>query len=149
MSINTLLGDPNVQLFVGAPQDRLTDMVELMVENGVNSVAIIDDKNHLIGVLTDHDIMRAIHSGNGALENAQVSKWMTKKVVTCAPETKLTEALKLMGRHGIRHLVVADGATPLVVIGIRAILAKIHEHDELEVNVLRDIAVATLVSNAA
>ncbi len=149
MSIKDFLGNENIRLLACKPQDQLTEVVRLMVENGVNGIAVVEENNKLAGILTDHDIMRALDANGGVLGKACVSEWMVDEVVTCLPETKLTEALKIMGSHNIRHLVVADGPTALAVVGIRSILNKIHEHDELEIKVLRDIAVAARASAAA
>lgn len=149
MSIKTLLGETTPDLITCRPSDELQVAVERMVENHLNAIAVMDTDGTLVGILTDHDVMRAIYQGKGRLADTQVYAWMTDKVVTCSPETKLTDALQLMGRHGIRHLVVTDLARPLAVVGIRKILAKIHEYDELEVKVLRDIAIAARASLAA
>ena len=146
MSIKTILGDPPAPLFACKPTDLLTVAVTMMVANTLNAVAIVDDQNALAGILTDHDVMRALHAGDGQLGSSKVLDWMTAKVITCAPETKLTAALGIMGRNRIRHLVVADGQTPLAVVGIRQLLTKLHEHHTLEINVLRDIAMASRAS---
>ncbi len=67
---------------------------------------------------------------------------MTRNVITVPIDTRLAEAVKLMAFHRIRHIVVTDEKRkPLAVAGIRAILKKLHEMDELEMNVLRDIAI--------
>lgn len=149
MSIQTLLGDTPPALVTCQPSDELRSAVSAMVGNGLNAVAIVDTDGQLAGILTDHDVMRAVHEHGGSLTGATVAAWMTPEVITCPIETKLTNALKIMGRHGIRHLVVTEHRTPLAVVGIRQILGKIHEHDELEINVLRDIAVAVRAGVAA
>ena len=149
MSIGSILSDPDIRLVVGAPEDTLIDAVKHMVDNNVNAVVILNDSMKLVGILTDHDITKALYAKNGDLEGARVSDWMTENVITCLPETKLSETLKLMTFHGIRHLVVADEQKPLALLGVRKVLEKIHEHDELESNVLRDIATAARASNVA
>ena len=142
MSVQSLLGKPDLALLACAPHDLLSDACALMVKNKVNAIAVIEDGLHLVGILTDHDVMRALDGRAGKLGVAPVFDWMTDKVITCSPDTKLTQAIRLMGKHGIRHLVVVDGTTPIAVLGIRAVLSKIHEQDEMEINVLRDMAVA-------
>jgi len=57
--------------------------------------------------------------------------------------TKLTESLRIMGKHKIRHLVVKEDGRAVAIVSIRDVLSQIHHNDELEVNVLRDIALAS------
>jgi len=149
MSVQSLLGKPDLELLSCAPHALLSEACALMVENKANAVAVVEKETHLVGILTDHDVMRALDNRAGKLGCALVCDWMTEKVITCSPDTKLTQTIRLMGKHGIRHVVVVDGTTPLAVLGIRAVLSKIHERDEMEINVLRDMAVthrSTLVS---
>lgn len=112
-----------------------------MAENTRNAVAIINDQNALRGILTDHDVMRALHASDGHLGSFKVCDWMTANVITCTLDTKLSAALRILGRHRIRHLVVIEGEKPIAVVGAREILGKLHDNDVLEINTLRDIAI--------
>ncbi len=149
MSILNLLGSPARELLHCAPEDALLNVVCDLVNNNVNAIAVLDHDQNLVGILTDYDIMRALANARGDLGGMVARDWMTEKVITCNYDTKLSEALRLMGKHGIRHLVVTDCGVPVAILGIREVLAKIHERDELEISVLRDIAIAARASLAA
>jgi len=149
MSIQTLLDEIPPDLVSCRPSDRLQLAVAAMVENNLNGVVVVHADDTLAGILTDHDVMRAVYEGKGDLGETPVSAWMTDKVITCSIETPVTESLKLLGRYRIRHIVVTEGSRPLALVGIRHILTRIHEHDELEISVLRDMAIAARASHAA
>lgn len=149
MSVLKLLGRPARDLLYCSPTDELLDVVRDLVNNNVNAITVLDTKEALVGILTDHDIMRAVTFSKGDLSGVEVHEWMTDKVITCTFDTKVTDALRLMGKHSIRHLVVTDCDVPVATLSIREVLAKIHEQDELEIDVLRDIAIASRASSAA
>lgn len=149
MSVLNLLGSPAKELLYCSPADEILDVVRDLVNNNVNAIAVLDHEENLVGILTDYDVMRALSYKRGELSGVEVHEWMTDKVVACNFDTKLTDALRLMGKHGIRHLVVTDCSVPVAILGIREVLAKIHEQDELEISVLRDIAIAVRGSLAA
>ncbi|HAW57321.1 MULTISPECIES: cyclic nucleotide-binding/CBS domain-containing protein [Hyphomonas] len=149
MSVLHLLGDPAAELLYCAPTDELLDVARDLVNHNVNAIVVLNGTEDLVGILTDFDIMRALAHSKGDLSGIEVYEWMTEKVITCAIDEKLADALRLMGRYGIRHLVVTDCGVPVATLSIRDVLAKIHEHDELEISVLRDIAVAARASVAA
>ncbi len=149
MSVLNLLGSPAKELLYCSPEDEVLDVVCDLVSNNVNAIAVLDHEKNLVGILTDYDIMRALANACGDLTGFVAREWMTERVIACNFDTKLTDALRLMGKHGIRHLVVTDCGVPVAILGIREVLAKIHEKDELEIRVLRDIAVAARASLAA
>jgi len=49
----------------------------------------------------------------------QVSRFMTRRPVTVAPDASVDEAIALMERHGFRHLPVAQGAEVLGMVSDR------------------------------
>lgn len=149
MSVKTAFKTDENKLTRCLPTDFLDEAIAVMIDAGRNAVAVIESGNHLAGILTDHDVIRAVHACQSKRKDIScehVSDWMSKKVITCPIDTKLTGALKIMGKNHIRHLIVTDQNLPVALVSIRDILSKIHQNDELEVNVLRDIA---MMSRAA
>jgi len=113
-----------------------------IAEIDVNALAVVDDGT-LVGIITDHDIIRCLADTGSEFSKQTVAKWMSKKVITCSPDTKMTEALNMMASRHIRHLVVAEGNRPVTVISSKELLTSVHENDELEIRVLQDLARVT------
>lgn len=129
-------------------ETSLFDAAVEIAELNINALAAVDD-GALMGIITDHDIIRALADTGAEFNVQKVADWMTAKVVTCASDEKLSQALNLMAHHRIRHLVVMDGDTPVTVLGSKEILTRIHENDELELRVLRDLARVAHASQVA
>nr|WP_306268505.1 CBS domain-containing protein [Pararhizobium sp. IMCC3301] len=144
MSVQSMINTGTHQLLSGTPEMLLKQAVKLMVAKQQNAMVALNSESELAGILTDHDVMRALAHNDGQLGEENISRWMSEKVITCESDCKLSHAIYLMGRHKIRHLVAMENGRPVAVIGIRALLAKIHENDEMEINVLRDMAVARI-----
>ncbi|MGE6697099.1 CBS domain-containing protein [Hyphomonas sp. NPDC076900] len=143
MSIQSLIGAAPRPLLSCLPGDLLTTAVSRLVGEASNAIAVTGPVGQLVGILTDHDIVRAINAGQGSLGKARVEDWMTRPVVTVTPDTSLSTALNMMAHHHIRHVIVTDeNGKPLAIAGVRAILAKLQEIREMEIHVLRDMAVA-------
>lgn len=143
MSIQSLIDSSRGPLLACSPGDHLTTAVGRLVDAASNAIAVTGPEGQLVGILTDHDIVRAINAGKGYLGQARVEDWMTRPVITVTADTRLADALTLMGRRRIRHVVVIDSkGKPIGLVGIRNLLAKLHEIDEIEISVLRDVAAA-------
>ncbi len=140
MSVHALVNNSDVRNAKCDQGMSLFDAAKKLAELNVNALAVTNDQGELRGIITDHDIIRVVVRENGRLHDLKVSDWMTSNVITFELNSKLTQAMDLMGKHRIRHLVVVDNGSLVGVVGIKDILTKIHEEDELEANVLRDIA---------
>ncbi|MBK8197568.1 MAG: CBS domain-containing protein [Acidobacteria bacterium] len=142
MTIQTLIGLEPGPLLACGPSDHLMTAVSRLVADGSNAIAVTGPEGQLVGILSDQDIIRALYAGGGSVSHSIVETWMTRNVITVKADTRLEAAVKLMAHHRIRHVVVTgESGAPLAVVGIRDILKKLHEIDELEISVLRDIAV--------
>lgn len=130
------------------PETSLFDAAVEIADLDVNALAVVED-GILAGIITDHDIIRALADAGPDFNVSRVQDWMTSKVVTCALDDKLSQALNLMARHSIRHLVVIEDDQPVAVLGSKDVLTRIHENDDLELRVLRDLARVTHASQIA
>ena len=88
------------------PETSLAEATTVMGERHVGSALVLDD-GHLVGILTERDVVRAMSSAFDA-PNRPVIEWMTKHPTTVGPDTPVKEALRTMVDGGFRHLPVVD-----------------------------------------
>ncbi len=88
-------------------QDNVYEAATIMKNSNVGSVPVVDEHKHVIGVVTDRDIViRGIaekRSGSFAINDV-----MTKNVVSGKPDMTVDDAAKLMAEHQIRRLPVVE-----------------------------------------
>ena len=93
----------------------IKEAMEKLDLSGVRSVLVVDDKNKLLGIVTDGDIRKAILDGI-ALHNP-IEGIMTKDPKTTKKDTPKEEALKIMKEMSILSLpVVHDDGTAIDLI---------------------------------
>ena len=114
----TRLGDIMTGAVVAvAPEDTLGEAAERMAEEGVGS-AVVLDAGHLIGILTERDLLKAV-AGRVHTSEARVREWMTEDPITASEATSIDEAMRTMLEHGFRHLPVVDGGRTVGVVSLR------------------------------
>jgi len=87
----------------------MKDVVDEMTSKGLGMSCVVDDSNHLIGVITDGDLRR--HMLNGVnIESRHAADVMTRRPVTVSPETLAAEALHILETRKITSIVVVDAA---------------------------------------
>jgi len=106
----TLVSDLMVSPVRCAKQSMTRAQVaRIMVAAEISAMPIVDDDGVVKGLVTKTDVVREDY---GEARNAgaagQVEKFMTPSVLTLAPNDTLNNAVNLMARAAVHHLVVVD-----------------------------------------
>jgi CBS domain-containing protein len=106
--------------------DSIPKTAEVMRNLDVGMLPVVDDLNgrHLIGVITDRDIVVRCLADQGLVE-CQVRNHMTTDPLVYVHEgTKLSEIVDRMERYQVRRLPVVDAAMRVVGVVTQADLAR-------------------------
>jgi len=101
-------------------------MAEAIVEmsaKGVGCVGIVDQRQQLIGIITDGDVRRHMKPG---LTESSVDDVMTRSPRQCRPDQLVSEVIETLNSAKITAMFVVEGARPIGVV---------HLHDLLRVGV--------------
>jgi CBS domain-containing protein len=88
-------------------KNSVLDIAKRMVAENISSIAIIDDKNAIIGILTERDIVRII-ANEVSPGGVTAGSLMSSPPVTVKNNTPIEEAAKIMAGKKVRHLLVED-----------------------------------------
>jgi CBS domain-containing protein len=102
-----------------APKTLVNKAAKLMAARNVGAVLVMED-DHLVGILTERDIVfRVVAKGLDA-EATPLSEVMTKAPHTVDPEKPLGYALLVMQENGFRHLPVVQDGKPIGIVSSRS-----------------------------
>ena len=83
--------------------------IDILIDSKVTSAVVVDDQNHIIGILSEKDCMTLLTKGAyHTLPSGKVSEFMTEKVVTIPANTDIFQVADMFLKHFFRRLVVAD-----------------------------------------
>ena len=142
MSVQNIINPDQTVLLKCHPEDALQTVSTLMSLNRVSALPVLDHNADLIGVISVWDIMTSFANIGEKIADQTVADVMTEKVITCPPDTTLSQAISIMGTKKISNIVVMDKQNVLGTLSIRDVLRAIHKKEELEINILKDIAIA-------
>jgi CBS-domain-containing membrane protein len=83
----------------------------LFQDAGCGAVPVVD-AGRPIGILTDRDVALAV-ANNPDLGTLPVADFMSKEVISVAPDVSLEEVGAMFGQHGVHRLLVVDAAGQL------------------------------------
>jgi CBS domain-containing protein len=84
------------------------DVARYMRDHKVRSVGVLDEMAHLVGVVSQSDISDKVAAENKCPAWLRISEIMSRDLVIVRPDILLDECLRLMEKHGVFHLLIAD-----------------------------------------
>ncbi len=93
--------------------DTLRDALLVMTEKGLGMTAIVDNKQHVLGIYTDGDLRRTLDK-NIDVHRAKIKDVMTANCKTITAHILAAEALTVMQQHKINAMLVVDEKQQLV-----------------------------------
>jgi CBS domain-containing protein len=108
----------------------------------VGAMIVSDDGVSIAGIISERDIAYALSLHRGDLHEMKVRELMTKKVITCSPDDRVYDVVRLMADHHIRHVpVVLDGKV-IGVIGMRDVIEQRLDDLEENLHLMKKLVVA-------
>lgn len=88
----------------------------ILVSKGKLGLGVAIEDDRIAGLITDGDIRRAMEKWQAEFFNRTVGDIMTRQPKTVGPQTKISEIQKLMNKHKIHSVLVADEDNRLIGI---------------------------------
>lgn len=104
----------NYQSSVVAPHHTITQSVEAINRGGIRLALVLDDDQHLLGLITDGDIRRALLSHKDF--TSSVTTIMNQKPYVAMAGATPTEMIAIMREHSILHVPVVDKNKKLISV---------------------------------
>ncbi len=100
------------------PDETVTAAACLLKGRGIRVVLVRDAEGTVVGVISERDMVRGIAMYGERVLEMPVRDLMTTEVITCKPTDIVSEAMKVLTRHGFHHLPVMNGDTLMGIISI-------------------------------
>ncbi|WP_224401074.1 CBS domain-containing protein [Pseudonocardia sp. ICBG1034] len=115
MRIADVLRNKGSAVSTVAPEDSMGEVLRAIAERNLGALPVVDG-DRLVGIVSERDVVRRLHSHGAALLDARVAEVMTTEVVTCSPDDGVGDLARIMTDRRVRHLpVIVDGALAGIV----------------------------------
>ncbi|MHB9864223.1 CBS domain-containing protein [Streptomyces sp. YIM S03343] len=103
------------------------ELVRLLDRHRISGVPVIDDDDKVVGVVSGTDLVRAqaIRARRHRPAASTAGALMTSPAITVHPEQAVSDAARVMERHGIERLPVVDEEDRLIGIATRRDLLRV------------------------
>lgn len=97
------------------PDTKIYEVAKIMNQNHIGCVAVCNEQNSLVGIITDRDIILRSIACDKDVKTTNASDIMTCNVCTCTQNDEISDAENKMSTNQIRRIPVVDNDK---VIGI-------------------------------
>jgi CBS domain-containing protein len=120
------------------PTADLATAAKLLSKHRIGSVVILGAGEHLVGILSERDIVRAVsEQGAGALA-LPVGQVMTRDVATCGEDDTVASIMERMTAGRFRHMPVVANGRLVGLISIGDVVKQRVDEIEGEAEAMRD-----------
>ena len=137
MNVASILNGKGAEIITTDPEARLLDIVTLLNDNKIGSVLVIDDNGHLVGIISERDIIKRIaREGAGSLQKP-VGICMSCMVQTCQLHDSLDDVMNAMTVNRFRHLPVVEGKRLVGLVSIGDVVKTKLSETQMEATALK------------
>jgi len=107
------------------PDQPIQDVISIIIDKKIAGAPVLDDQNHLVGMISEKDCLRLIVDQayyNMPAETRKVSDYMTVKVQTLSPKTNIVEAAIEFLNSPIRRFPIVENGMLIGQVSRRHIL---------------------------
>jgi len=138
MKVKDILQTKGLKVWSVKDTEIIQNAVKILVEQKIGALLVIDDKNEIVGIITERDIMGALHKYGEKLPKTVVSKVMTEKVIIGTPEDELEYIMNVMTYNRVRHIPVMEDKHLYGMISIGDVVkAQLHD-SQAQIKYLKD-----------
>jgi CBS domain-containing protein len=136
MQVKEILRVKGSRLLSIEPAGRVVEAVTTMAKENLGSLVVME-QGRMIGMLTFHELLRALASRGGALGELRVADIMLRDPVTASPDMEVNELRRTMLESGARYLPVMQDERLLGVISFRDVAKAVLEEQDFENKMLK------------
>jgi CBS domain-containing protein len=136
MQVKEILRVKGNRLLSIEPSGRAVEAVTTMARENLGSLVVME-QGRMVGMLTFHELLRALAGRNGALGDVKVNDIMVRDPVTAAPDMEVNDLRRTMLESGARYLPVMQEGKLLGVISFRDVAKAVLEEQDFENKMLK------------
>ena len=130
MTVSTILAAKGRDVINIEPGATLGDAARLLAAKRIGAALILGADRHIVGIISERDIVRVLAERGAAALDEPVSRTMTREVETCTAGETVATIMERMTVGKFRHMPVVEHSRVIGLVSIGDIVK--HRLGEME-----------------
>ena len=118
MTIAAILKHKGHAIATAKPGDSVGDVCRMLAEHKIGALPVLDEQGHIVGMLSERDVVRSLATHGPLTMELSVAKLMTRTIRTATPSTTVVQAMEMMTAGRFRHLPVMEAGRLVGIVSI-------------------------------
>ncbi len=105
----------------------VAEAIARLVQNNIGSLPVVDRSGRLVGIFSERDTLRIIHSRGEGFGRLPIAQLMTTDPVTCHPDDDVNDVMGQMSERHVAKIPVEDGEQLVGVISVGDVIKVMYE----------------------
>ncbi len=137
MYVSNILKTKGHDIVTIGPGEPIAAALAVLEEKRIGALLVLDEHDRIAGILSERDLVRAMHKHHESIFTKRVGELMTTRVVTCSSRDPVAAIMGMMTAQRFRHVPVIDDGKLVGIISIGDVVKSRIEEAEAEVDALR------------
>jgi CBS domain-containing protein len=113
------------------PDATVTELLAGLASHNIGAM-VVDGPDGVVGIVSERDVVRQLHTNGAAVLSQPVSKIMTTVVSTCSKSDTVDSLTMLMTENRVRHVPVVENGKLIGIVSIGDVVKTRMEELETE-----------------
>lgn len=130
ITVEDILAHKGDEVHSVTPHTKVSEVIGSLTRLRIGAMVVINTENHAIGIVSERDVVNKLETVGVSVIEADVETIMTPDPVTCSPDYKVEEVMKIMTSRNFRHMPVEKDGKLVGFISVRDVVK--HRLQEVE-----------------
>ncbi|MFQ5676943.1 MAG: CBS domain-containing protein [bacterium] len=128
MKIRDILDSKGHEVVTINQSKSVHEAIQVLVEHNFGALLVLDDKDDLVGIISERDILRESAEREKLLRKTKISEIMTRDLLIGVLDDESDYTLGIMTKNRIRHLPILENDKVVGIISLGDVVkAELHE----------------------
>lgn len=138
MKLKDILKVKGSKVWTIRENQSIHDALHILVNQRIGALLVLDQKERIIGIISERDIVRGCYTSSKDLDTKPVSQFMTKDIIICTPEDEIDYIMGVMTENRVRHIPVVSEGKLQGIVSIGDVVKSQLEQQQYEIHYLKE-----------
>ncbi len=132
MLVRDVISNKGRRVVVIDSEATVSEAIAKLVQNNIGSLPVVDHDGHLIGIISERDILRVIHARGDGFGRLRVAELMTGHPVTCHLDDDVNDVMGQMSERRIAKVPVMSDSELVGIVSVGDVVKVLYDQVNTE-----------------